>query len=109
MSKKQNKIKVCISYDRGTRQRMLSQLAIQAGFARIPSDALKIMQPELYSINPHEAYFILTDDYNFRGNSILNQKLFELAARGLFVAVGVRALPREYQFLCEAYYQEDLI
>lgn len=108
MIKKDNKIQVVISKDPLVQRKMLAQLAVQFGFARIPSDAIKIVSSDIYSINLQTSYFVLCSDYNFRGASITNQRLYELAARGIFVAVGVRSLPREYEFICNCYYPEDL-
>ena len=38
-----------------------------------------------------------------------NQRLFEMAARGMAVIVGCRSLPREYEFLCDVYSPDDLL
>lgn len=105
--KKENKIFVAVSPDCDTRRKILAKLAVQVGLARIPSDAMKIIAEDIPDTELNAAYFILCASYNFRGATITNQRLYELAARGIFVAVGVKALPREYQFLCRAYYPED--
>ena len=105
--KKSNKIFVVVASDYDTRCKMLARLAVQHGFAKVPSDGMKLVSPTLPEDGFAMAYFIICGSYNFRGATITNQHLFEMAARGLFVAVGVKALPREYQFICEAYYPED--
>ena len=46
--------------------------------------------------------------YNFRNSPVTNQRLYEMAARGLCVIVGVRSLPREYEFITQAFYPEDI-
>lgn len=107
--KKECKIFVVVSPDRVEREKMLARLAVRLGFARMPSDAMKIMSPDIQSVDLSTAYFVLCAHYNFRGASITNQRLYELAARGLCVAVGVRSLPREYEFLCKAFFPEDLV
>lgn len=107
MVKKELKIHVVVSPDPAERLRMLSQLAVRAGFARIPSDAAKLLASDIYSIDLHTAYFVLCPNYNFRGATLTNQRLYELAVRGLFVAVGAKSIPREYEFLCISYHPED--
>ena len=107
MVKKELKIHVVVSPDPAERRRMLTQLAVRAGFARIPSDAAKLLANDIYSIDLHTAYFVMCPDYNFRGATLTNQRLYELAVRGIFVAVGVKHIPREYEFLCISYHPED--
>lgn len=105
--KKSNKIFVVVSNDYDTRRKMLAQLAVKYGFAKVPSDGLKLVSSTLPEDGFAMSYFIICASYNFRGATITNQRLYEMAARGLFVAVGVNAIPREYQFICEAYYPEN--
>ena len=105
--KKENKIFVAVSADMDIRRKMLAKLAVQVGLARIPSDAMKIVADDLPDEELSWQYFVLCSSYNFRGATITNQRLYELAARGIFVALGVKSIPREYQFLCKAYYPED--
>ena len=107
MIKKELKIHVVVSTDPTERKRMLAQLAVRMGFARIPSDAVKLMAPDIYSIDLQLAYFVLGPEYNFRGATLTNQRLYEMAARGIFVGVGVKSIPREYEFICCNYYPED--
>ncbi len=107
MVKKELKIQVVVSPDPAERRRMLTQLAVRAGFARIPSDAAKLLSSDIYDIDLQTAYFVMCPDYNFRGATLTNQRLYELAVRGLFVAVGVKIIPREYEFLCISYYPEN--
>lgn len=109
MEQKSNKIYVVEAVDDDLRQRALARLAVEHGFARIPSDAIKIISSSMDDIDLRTAYFVLANHYNFRGAVTTNQRLYELAARGLFVAVGVKKLPREYEFLCEVYHAEDYL
>lgn len=109
MLKKECKIFAVISPDSLVREQMLSRLAVRLGFARVPSDARKIIASDIRGIDLSTAYFVLCANYNFRGATLTNQRLYEMAARGLCVAVGVRSLPREYEFICQAFYPEDLL
>ena len=109
MIKKECKIIAAVSSDTEVRRKMLSRLAVLHGFARIHSDAVKIICNDIHSIDLGTAYFVLCDNYNFRGATLTNQRLYEMAARGLFIAVGVRSIPREYEFICKAFYPEDFL
>lgn len=109
MLKKEGKIFVIVSPDSQERMKLLARLAVRLGFARVPSDAQKIISSDIRSINLATAYFVLCANYNFRGATITNQLLYEMAARGICVAVGVRSLPREYEFICQVFYPGDLL
>ena len=109
MIKKDCKIFVVVSPDPEVRKKMLARLAVKLGFARVPSDAVKIIASDLRTVDLSTAYFVLCTNYNFRGASLTNQRLYEMAARGLCVAVGVRSLPREYEFICQVFFPEELL
>lgn len=108
MIKKENKIYVVVATDPTEREQLVARLAVRLGFAKIPSDALKIVSKDIYSIDLATAYFVLCSNYHFRGSSITTQRLYELAARGICVVVGVKVLPREYEIISQAFYQSDL-
>jgi hypothetical protein len=101
---KQNKIIVAVHTDNKKRTEILQRLAVKLGFARTPSDAAKIIRTSVYDIDLSEAYFVLSDNYNFRESPITTQRLFELAARGIAVMVGVKKIPKEFEIFCEARY-----
>lgn len=104
MIKKENKIYVVVATDPTEREQLVARLAVRLGFAKIPSDALKIVSKDIYSIDLATAYFVLCSNYHFRGSSITTQRLYELAARGICVVVGVKVLPREYEIISQAFY-----
>lgn len=79
------------------REQLMSRLAVRLGFAKVPSDGKKIIRKDIYSIDLSTAYFVLCSNYNFRGSIITTQRLYELAAKGICVVVGVKSLPREYE------------
>jgi hypothetical protein len=101
---KQNKIIVAVHTDGKTRAAILQRLAVKLGFARTPSDAAKIIRASVYDIDLSEAYFVLADNYNFRESPITTHRLFELAARGIAVVVGVKKIPKEFEWHCEPHY-----
>lgn len=107
MIKKENKIIVIVSPDFHFRQEMIRRLIVRMGFARIPSDAAKIVTNDIHSIDLATAYFVFCSGYNLRSSTVTTQRLYELSARGIAVVVGVSKLPREYEFCCQAFYPED--
>lgn len=109
MIKKDNKIYIVVARNEEVRSKMIGRLAIALGFAKIPSDALKIIKNDISAYNLATAYFVMCSSYNFRGSSITTQRLYEMAARGLFICVGVKSLPREYEFIGQVYHEEDLL
>lgn len=108
MIKKENKIKVVVAPTVQEREQLIARLAVRYGFAQIMSDAAKIIRKDIYSINLSTAYFVLCSSYNFRGSIITSQRLYELAARGICVIVGVKSLPREYEIISQTFYPGDL-
>lgn len=108
MERKEYKIHVVIAASQDERERLMAKLAVRLGFAKIPSDGRKLILRDIYSVDLSTVYFVMCSNYNFRGATITNQRLYELAARGILVLVGVRSLPREYEFICTAYYAGDL-
>ena len=108
MISKEYKIMVAVAPTVEAQDRLMARIAVRYGFARIPSDAMKIITRDVYGIDLSTAYFVMASGYNFRGGTITNQRLFELAARGLFVLVGCKRIPREYEFICKAFFETDL-
>lgn len=106
--KKENKIMVVIAQTSDERELLISRLAVRLGFAKVPSDAKKIIRKDIYSIDLPTAYFVLCNNYNFRGSIVTTQRLYELAARGICVVVGVKSLPREYELIAQVFYPDDL-
>lgn len=105
--KKQNKIIVAVSPDATVRASMLKQLAIRLGFALTKSDASKIIRSDIYQIDLSLAYFVLCDNVSLRGSTATTQRLYEMAARGIAVVIGCKAIPREFDFICETFYPSD--
>lgn len=108
MIKKENKIFVIVAATPFEREQLIARLAVRLGFAQIPSDAAKIIKKDIYSIDLATAYFVLCSNYNFRGSAVTTQRLYELAAKGIGIVVGVRSLPREYEFIAQVFYPDDL-
>lgn len=108
MIKKENKIYVVVASEVSEREQLIARLAVLMGFARIASDAAKIISKDIYSVDLSTAYFVLCSTYHFRGSIITNQRLYELAARGICVVVGVKSLPREYEMIAQVFYPCDL-
>ena len=102
MSKKNNKIFVCVSPETDIREKMVCDLVT------IRSDAKKILRHSVYDIELSEAYFVLVDNFAFRDSPSTTQRLYEMAARGIAIIVGVKKMPREYEIISDIYYPEHL-
>ena len=96
--KKENKIMVIVAPSADDRELL----------AKVPSDAKKIIRKDIYSVDLATAYFVLCSNYSFRSSIITTQRLYELAARGICVVVGVKSLPREYELISQVFYPDDL-
>lgn len=107
MIKKQNKIIVVVSPDADVRRKLIAKLAVRFGLATLPSDADKLIKPDIGNYDLPTVYLVTCLSYNFRGATTTNQRLYELAARGICIIVGVKSLPREYEIISEAYYPSD--
>ena len=87
------------------REQLLKRLIVQLGFAITPGDAGKLIKRSVHDYELSHAYFVFADLYNFRESPITTQRLFELAARGIAVVVGVRKLPPEFEFCCTIFHE----
>lgn len=105
---KQHKIIVAVSPSDRRREDLVRRIAVQLGFAKTPSDAAKIVRPSPHDFDLAQAYFVLAYTYNLSQSPITTQRLFELAARGIAVVVGVKRLPAAYEPFCAAYYPDSI-
>lgn len=105
--KKENKIIIAVDADSVERAALIKRIVVELGFALTPSDAAKIIKQDIYSIDLSKAYFVICDNYSFRDSVITTQRLYELAARGIAVVIGVRNIPRNYEFICQAFHSSD--
>lgn len=105
---KQNKIIVAVCPDDKRRTEMVRRITVQMGFARTLTDAAKIIRPTPHDFDLSEVYFVLADTYNLSESPITTQRLFELAARGLAVVVGVKRLLPAFEPFCTAVYSEGV-
>lgn len=97
---------VCVSPDFRTRERMLCELAVRCGFANILSDARKLIRSSAFDYDLSSAFFVLANSFNFRESPSTTQRLYELSTHGIAIMVGAKAVPREFEFLCDIYYPE---
>jgi hypothetical protein len=105
--KKANKIIACVSGDTQSRRSMLCRLAVYHGFARTQGDAAKIIRATPFDFDLGLCYFVLAENYNLRESPATTQRLYELAARGLFVAIGTKRVPPELELICDIYNPND--
>lgn len=102
---KQNKIITVVSSNPRGRTRMIQRTLVRLNFALTPGDADKLIMQDIYEVDLTTAYYVCADNFNFRKSPITTQRLYEMAARGICVIVGVRRLQREFEFICEAIYE----
>lgn len=102
---KQNKLIVAVHPDAEQRARILRKIIVDLGFARTQSDAGKLIKTTIDDYDLSRAYFVIADNFNFRESPITQQRLYELAARGIAVILGTPRLQREFEFICEAYFE----
>lgn len=107
MPKKENKIILAVSTDERERRAMIQRIAIELGFAITPSDANKIIRTAPQDYDLVNSYFVLASTYNLRESPITTHRLYELAARGIAVVIGVKRLYPEHEFMSHPYYPSD--
>lgn len=73
---------VVIAQSSDDRELFISRLAVRLGFAKVPSDAKKIIRKDIYSFDLPTAYFILCSNYNFRGSVITDTAALRACRKG---------------------------
>ena len=102
---KQNKIITIVATNPQQRIKLIQRTLVQLNFALTAGDADKLIKPNVYDVDLSLAYYVCADNFNFRESPITTQRLYEMAARGMAVVVGVRRLQKEYEFMCQAIYE----
>lgn len=102
---KQNKIIAIVATDPRQRIKLIQRTLVSLGFALTQSDADKLIKSDVYNIDLLTSYYVCADNFNFRESPITTQRLYEMAARGICVIVGVKRLQKEYEIMCEAIYE----
>ena len=102
---KQNKIIVAVHPDEQVRRKIIQRILVMLNFARVPGDAAKLIRTTVYDYDLAECYYVCAATHNLRDSPITRQRLYELAARGIAVIIGVKHLQAEFEFICEAEYE----
>lgn len=102
---KANKIIAIVASNPQARIKLIQRTLVSLGFALTQGDADKLIKSDVYDIDLLDAYYVCADNFNFRESPITTQRLYELAARGICVIVGVKRLQKEYEIICEAVYE----
>ena len=102
---KQNKIIVAVHPDEQVRRKIIQRILMKLSFAVTPGDASKLIRPTAYDFDLSDCYYVCAANHNLRDSPITRQRLYELAARGIAVIIGVKRLQAEYEFICEAVYE----
>lgn len=102
---KQNKIIVAVNSDEDERRKIIQRTMVRLGFATTLGDASKLIRPTVFDYDLGETYFVCALTHNLRDSPITRQRLYEMAARGIAVVIGVKRLQAEFEFICEAVYE----
>lgn len=102
---KQNKIITIVATNPQQRIKLIQRTLVQLNFALTNTDADKLIKNDVYDIDLLTAYYVCVDNFNFRQSPITTQRLYEMAARGICVIVGVKRLQKEFEIMCEAIYE----
>lgn len=103
---RKNKIIVAVAADKQTRDKLLQSLLVAAGFAKITSDAKKIISVSINDIDIDSALFIAAYDINFAKSDMLTQRLIRLALMGVPVLVSAKKIPNQVLPFCDIHYFE---
>lgn len=94
------KIIVCIAPSESDRMKRMQQEIVKMGFAKIPSDAGKLIRSSPHDFS-NDDYFIFASSYNFRESPLTTRTLVERALHGDAVIIGTKKLPPELELFCE--------
>ncbi len=101
---KRNKLIVAVSPDPVVRAQIMRHILVDLKFAYTHVDAGKLIRPSVYDFDLDNAYYVCADNFKFSESNFINQRLYELAARGIAVILGTKNIPARYEFLCDAIY-----
>lgn len=107
MLKKSGKIYTVVCTSEKDRRIMIAKLAVELGFAVNVSDAQKIIRPDPRDYDLHNTFFVIAATYNLKESMITTSRLYEMAAKGFCVIIGVKKIPPELEFICEPFYASD--
>ncbi len=98
----------CVSGDLKIRRKMIARLAVDMKLAVIPSDAMKLIQGDVFSIDLMNDYLILCDTVDLNENTWILKTLFRRAVMGAPVVIGVKKVTKQMEYMCSIHYPEDL-
>lgn len=98
------KIMTAIAASKQQRIELLCRMMVDAGFARIPSDAKKIISGRISDVDLERCFFIAVSDYKFNESHLTTQRLIRLALNGVPVFIAAKDVPNVYLPFCEIIY-----
>lgn len=108
VTKKPDKIIVCLAQSEEERYRMIAGKLVKYGFARTPHEARKIIACSPFDIDLSGAYFVAALTCDFSKSADTTHRLYSMAIRGNLVLTGAKRIPPEMEFMCEIYMAADL-
>lgn len=103
---RKNKIIVASALDKTLRDKLLCELLVDAGFAKISSDAAKIIKHKLDDCDLDKAFFIAVYDFKFTDSHVLTHRLLNMSLHGVPIFIGCKNIPNQYAPFCEIFYPE---
>lgn len=103
---RKNKIIVAVALTKDARDSLLERVLSDAGFARIPSDARKLISRSIQDVDLDGCFFVAAADYRFGYSDLINQRLIRMAMQGIPVFISAKIIPNHYLQFCEVIYPE---
>ena len=85
------------------RRSMLRRAVIACGLAKVPSNAEHLIKESIDEVDYDSAYVVVVDNFRFNQEYHI-RRLYELAAKGLAVIVGTKAVPARYEWITQTLY-----
>lgn len=97
------KIITVVSANDAERRSMLRRAVIACGLAKVPSNAEHLIKESIDEVDYDGAYVVVVDNFRFNQEYHI-RRLYELAAKGLAVIVGTKAVPARYEWITQTLY-----
>jgi len=98
---RKNRVMVALATEKDTRNRLLQEMMVNAGFCKISSDARKIIEKGINDVDLDTAFFIAAYDFRFNESHVISQRLIRMAMQGVPVFISTKHVPNQYLQFCE--------
>ena len=94
------KINAVVTSDRDRAAKTLCMALVRAGFAAVPSDAKKIISPDVSALDLDGCFFVALSSYDWKKSDYVNSQLIRMAISGVPVFLCCRNVPNEMLQFC---------